>query len=65
MNYKNSYTIVSRDFLIIEISGEHLKNFAEDSSTLKVGEDIREPFPEFVGLEPRLIKIFDSYSLTR
>ena len=64
MKYQNPYSIVSRDFIILEISGENLKRFAEDSSSLKVGEDIREPFPEFVGLEAKLIEIFDKSEKT-
>lgn len=52
-----NYIIIDENFNILEISGESVKKFADCPRTINLHSDIREGFPELIGLEPILNQI--------
>jgi hypothetical protein len=47
---KTEYLLIDKNFIIEEMSSE-VRRFAENVSMLKIGNDVRDAFPELLGLE--------------
>lgn len=55
---KTEYLLIDKNLIIEEMSSE-VARFAEDVSMLKIGNDVRDAFPELLGLEEIIIDILE------
>ena len=55
---KTEYLLIDKNLIIEEMSSE-ITRFAEDVSMVKIGHDVRDAFPELLGLEEIIIDILE------